>query len=83
MTEPDLRRNNRRDMMPRGKVLGRSSSIDAMFYVRGNRGDYDHWAQLRNRGWSYDEILPYFKKVEGNEKGAEPILRDHGQRAAA
>jgi choline dehydrogenase len=78
MTEPDPTRNNRRDMMPRGKVLGGSSSINAMFYVRGNRGDYDHWAQLGNRGWSYDEILPYFKKVEGNRDGVTGIYGKNG-----
>jgi choline dehydrogenase len=78
MTEPDPTRNNRRDMMPRGKVLGGSSSINAMTYVRGNRGDYDHWAQLGNRGWSYDEILPYFKKVEGNRDGVTNIYGKDG-----
>lgn len=68
-SEPDPTRYGRVDLMSRGKVLGGSSTINGTIYVRGNRGDYDHWAQLGNRGWSYDEILPYFKKVEGNRDG--------------
>lgn len=57
----------RRGYQPRGKTLGGSSSINAMLYVRGHRWDYDHWANLGNEGWSYDEVLPYFKKSEHNE----------------
>ena len=58
---------HRRGYQPRGKTLGGSSSINAMLYVRGHKWDYDHWAELGNYGWSYDEVLPYFKRAEHNE----------------
>src|ERR1700755_119180 len=53
---------------PRGKVIGGSSSINAMVYMRGQAADYDHWRQFGNAGWSYDDVLPYFKKAERNER---------------
>ena len=58
---------HRRGFQPRGKTLGGSSSINAMLYVRGHQWDYDHWAELGNEGWSFEEVLPYFKKCENNE----------------
>ena len=58
---------HRRGFQPRGKTLGGSSSINAMLYVRGQKEDYDNWSNLGNQGWSYDEVLPYFKKAEANE----------------
>ena len=65
--EPGL--GNRRLYLPRGRMLGGCSSINAMIYVRGNRADYDGWAQAGCEGWSYDEVLPYFKRAEDNERG--------------
>ncbi len=66
-TEPQAHINNRRMYLPRGKALGGSSSTNAMAYVRGNAADYDEWAALGNNGWTYQEVLPYFKKSEHNE----------------
>ncbi|HEX8067264.1 MAG TPA: GMC family oxidoreductase N-terminal domain-containing protein [Thermoleophilaceae bacterium] len=63
--------DNRRIYLPRGKVLGGSSSINAMVYIRGNRVDYDEWRELAGPGWGYDELLPYFKRAEDNERGAD------------
>jgi choline dehydrogenase len=66
-TEPQAHAYNRRIPVPRGKVLGGSSSTNAMAYVRGNKADFDEWASLGNKGWSYNEVLPFFKISENSE----------------
>ena len=70
-TVPQKHCNDRRMYWPRGKTLGGSSSINAMLYVRGHASDYDHWRQLGNEGWSYNDVLPFFKKAENNERCAD------------
>jgi len=75
-TVPQPGLNGRKGYQPRGKTLGGSSSINAMLYVRGNRWDYDHWAELGNPGWSYADVLPFFKRAENNEQFADEF---HGR----
>ncbi|MDP1688219.1 GMC family oxidoreductase, partial [Hydrogenophaga sp.] len=75
-TVPQPGLNGRRGYQPRGKVLGGSSSINAMIYARGHAADYDGWAAQGNPGWSYADVLPYFKRAEHNERGADAL---HGQ----
>jgi choline dehydrogenase len=69
-TEPEPFMNNRVMNCPRGRVLGGSSSINGLVYIRGHALDYERWAQAGNRGWSYAEVLPYFKRAESRVKGA-------------
>ncbi len=70
-TEPDPGLNGRSLEWPRGKTLGGSSSINGLLYIRGQSEDYDYWRQLGNTGWSYDDVLPYFKRSENNERGGD------------
>jgi choline dehydrogenase-like flavoprotein len=70
-TVPQPGLNGRRGYQPRGKVLGGSSSINAMIYARGHRDDYDDWAREGNPGWGFDDVLPLFKRAEHNERGAD------------
>ncbi len=72
-TEPDPGLNGRSIGYARGKVLGGCSSINAMVYMRGQKSDYDHWSALGNRGWSWDEVLPYFKRSEDYAHGADAL----------
>jgi choline dehydrogenase len=69
-TTPQKHLKNRVITWNRGKVLGGTSAINSMIYIRGHRWDYDHWADLGNEGWSYNEVLPHFKKSENNQRGA-------------
>ncbi|MCW5750188.1 MAG: GMC family oxidoreductase N-terminal domain-containing protein, partial [Alphaproteobacteria bacterium] len=72
-TVPQARMKGRRMYWPRGRTLGGSSSMNAMIYVRGQTSDYDHWRQLGNEGWSFDDVLPYFRKAERNEELDGPL----------
>ncbi|RCW63195.1 GMC family oxidoreductase [Pseudorhodoferax soli] len=71
-TEPDPGMNGRKMYWPRGKTLGGSSSINGLIYIRGQREDYDEWASFGNKGWGYDDVLPYFKRSEANQRGDSP-----------
>jgi choline dehydrogenase len=78
-SEPEPYLNNRKIFCPRGKVLGGSSSINFMVYIRGNHRDYDRWQSLGNPGWSYQDMLPYFKKSEHQQRGADPYHSVDGE----
>ena len=77
-TEPEAGTNERRMEWPRGRTLGGSSSINGMLYVRGAPADFDGWAQMGCRGWSWDDVLPYFKKSEHYVQGGDPEVRGQG-----
>jgi len=75
-TEPDPGTGGRSHVWPRGKVLGGSSSINGLLYVRGQQADYDNWRQLGCEGWAWDDVKPYFKRAQNQERGADDL---HGQ----
>ena len=72
-SEPEPELNNRKIIQPRGKVLGGSSSINGLLYIRGQHEDYDHWRQLGNTGWAFQDVLPYFRRSEDQERGADDL----------
>ena len=80
-SEPEANTNGRRLPVPRGKLLGGSSSINGMVFVRGQAQDFDTWAQMGNRGWSYAEILPFFKRMESYAGEGDAAFR--GRRGPA
>ena len=76
VTEPEPECHGRNIIQPRGKVIGGSSSINGLLYIRGQREDFDHWRQLGNAGWSYDDVLPYFRRAEDQSRGGDAL---HGE----
>jgi choline dehydrogenase len=77
-SEPEKNTGGRSIPVPRGKMLGGSSAINGMVWVRGQRQDYDHWAQLGNRGWSWQDVLPVFRGIENYKGGGDDELRGRG-----
>jgi choline dehydrogenase len=82
-TEAEAQLGGRRLWWPRGKVLGGSSSINAMCYIRGHRRDYDEWDELGATGWNWDNVLPYFRRSEGNTRGQTRLHNDKGPLAVS
>ncbi len=72
-SEPEPELNNRQVIQPRGKVLGGSSSINGLLYIRGQKEDFDHWRQLGNTGWAFSDVLPYFRRAEDQERGEDEL----------
>jgi len=77
-SEPEPGTAGRAIHWPRGRVLGGSSSINGMLYVRGNPADFDGWAQMGCRGWSFDDVLPFFRRSEHYVQGGDPAFRGQG-----
>ena len=78
VTEPDPNINNRTIGWPRGRVLGGSSAVNGLIHVRGQAEDYDYWASLGNTGWGFDDLLPYFKRLEDQERGPSEFHGENG-----
>ena len=77
-SEPEANTNGRRLPVPRGKLLGGSSAINGMAFVRGQAQDFDTWAQMGNPGWSYEDVLPFFRRMEAYEGGGDDAFRGRG-----
>jgi len=77
-SEPEPHLGGRRIFLPRGRVLGGSSSINGLFFMRGHSMDFDTWRQMGCAGWGYDQVLPYFKRMETSWRGAGPYHGDSG-----
>jgi len=82
-TEPEAELNGRSIIQPRGKVLGGSSSINGLLYIRGQHEDFDHWRQLGNVGWSFRDVLPYFRRAEDQQRGADELHGSGGPLAVS
>ncbi len=78
LTEPNPGLDNRVSYWPRGKVMGGSSSVNAMVYVRGHRQDFETWQEMGNPGWGWDGVLPFFRKLETNDRGADDFRGGEG-----
>ena len=78
-TEAEAGLNGRSLVYPRGRILGGCSSINGMIYMRGQARDYDHWRQLGNTGWGWDDVLPYFMRSEDNATGADDLHGEGGE----
>ena len=74
-SEPEANTNGRKLHVPRGKMLGGSSSLNGMAFVRGQAQDFDTWSQMGNQGWSYDDVLPFFKRMESYEADGDDTFR--------
>ncbi|MFN4897729.1 MAG: GMC family oxidoreductase [Burkholderiales bacterium] len=83
MAEPDHSRNDIVDMWPAGRMLGGGSALNGMMFVRGHQYDYDQWAAAGNTGWSFEEVLPYFKRMEDNERGENAYRGKGGPQAVS
>jgi choline dehydrogenase len=77
-TEPEAGLNNRVSYWPRGKIVGGSSSINALVYIRGQQRDYNDWLEMGNPGWGWNDVLPYFIKSETNSRGGDAYRGDNG-----
>jgi choline dehydrogenase len=83
LAEPDPSRNEMVDMWPAGRMLGGGSALNGMMYVRGHRNDYDSWAAAGNIGWGMDDLLPYFRRMEDNERGGNAWRGSGGPQAVS